>query len=115
MNLTANLNDFNRRMAESLASTFPPGVKPMQSEDGGLLFRGPTATTNDPKHIGTHVAVSLQKDVVAALDAASPAELKEMTENLLNSLGAQVQAQYNPTAIGQYAIDVVGTMEIARG
>ena len=115
MNLTTELSEFNRRMAQALAGTFDPSVKPMQSEDGTLLFRGPIPTRDDPSHIGTHVAVSLEKEVKAALDASAPDEREEMTENLVCSLSTQVQAQYNSGKIGAHALDVVGTIRIVRG
>ena len=72
MKFTTDLTEFNRRMAEALKPTFHAVIKPVQSEDGTLLFRGPVPIADDPNHVGTHVAVSLDKDVLAALEAASP-------------------------------------------
>ena len=115
MQLTKNLGDFNRRMAEKLRGTFAPTVEPFESEDGTLLFRGPIQGHRDPNHVGTHVAVSLDKDVRAAMERASPQEREEMIQIFLSNLGTQVKAQYDPKNIGQYALDVVGTMRILRG
>ncbi|MBV5293400.1 MAG: hypothetical protein JZU58_13725 [Curvibacter lanceolatus] len=115
MNLTTELGEFNRRMAHALAGTFDPSVKPVQSEEGTLLFRGPIPTSDDPRHIGTHVAVSLENEVKAALDASTPDEREAMIENLVCSLSTQVQAQYHSSKIGPYALDVVGTIRIVQG
>lgn len=110
-----NLSAFNRRMADELRSTFAPSVKPYQAEDSTLLFRGPIPNQADPNHVGTHVAVSLEEEVRAALDAASPAEQEEMIEALLSNLGTQVRVWYNAEGIGPYALDIVGTMRTLRG
>ena len=115
MKFTTDLTEFNRRMAEALKPTFHAAIKPVQPEDGTLLFRGPVPIADDPNHVGTHVAVSLDKDVLAALEAATPSEREEMTENLISNLGTQVRVQYNSNKIGPYALDVVGTMRIVRG
>ena len=115
MKLVGELSEFNRRMAEELLMTFPPNVKPVQSEDGTLLFRGPIPLLDDPKHVGTHVAVSLDSEVCAALDAASKVDREEMIANLIASLGTQVKEQYAPNKIGLDALDVVGTMRMLRG
>ncbi|WP_332774537.1 hypothetical protein [Polaromonas sp.] len=115
MNLTENLGDFNRRMADELRGTFAATVKPFQSEDGGLLFRGPIEGNADPHHVGTHVAVSLEKDVHAAMEAASPEQREEMVGIFLSNLGTRVKMQYDPKKIGQYALDIVGTMRTLRG
>ncbi len=115
MNLTNNLSDFNRRMADELRGTFAATVKPFQSEDGGLLFRGPIEGSEDPHPIRTHVAVSLEKDVHAAIEAASHEQREEMMDIFLSNLGTRVKRQYNPKKIGQYALDVVGTMRTLRG
>lgn len=115
MKLTENLSDFNRRMADELRSTFASSVKPFQSEEGVLLFRGPISGHKDPKHVGTHVAVVLEKDVVNALNRAEPHQREEMVHNLLSSLGTQVKAQYNPSNLGADALQVIGTMPIVKG
>lgn len=115
MKFDANLNEFNRRFAEALLPTFPGNTKAVQSDDGTLLFRGPIPLANDQSHIGTHVAVSLDKEVSAALNAAVPTDREEMTEILINNLGSQVRTQYNPAKIGVIALDVVGTMRILGG
>ena len=115
MHLTKNLGEFNRKMAEELRGTFAANVEPFESEDGTLLFRGPIEGHKDPRHIGTHVAVSLEKDVHVALDNASPEVREEMTQIYLSNLGTQIKAQYNPKKIGPYALDVVGTMRILQG
>ena len=115
MKLTENLSDFNRRMAGELRATFASSVRPFQSEDGVLLFRGPISGHRDPNHIGTHVAVSLEKDVVHALNSAEPQQREEIIQNLLSNLGTQVKCQYNPNNVGPYALDVIGTMRIVNG
>lgn len=115
MKLYANLNEFNRRFADALLPSFPAAVQALQSDDGTLLFRGPIPLPDDPMHVGTHVAVSLNKDVWTALSQASPADSEEMTEILISSLGSQVQMQYDPSKFGPFALDVVGTMNILRG
>lgn len=115
MKLYTNLSEFNRCFADALLPSFPAGVQALQSDDGTLLFRGPIPHPDDPTHVGTHVAVSLGKEVGAALSEASPADREEMAEILISSLGSQVQAQYDPTKIGPFALDVVGTMNILRG
>ena len=115
MNLSADLNQFNRRIAEALRNAFAHAVHPVQAEDGTLLFRGPVPTADDPKHIGTHVAVSLQGDVIVALAAAPPEEREEMLTILVENLTTQIEALYNPSKIGLDALDIVGTMRILRG
>ena len=115
MHLTKNLGEFNRRMVEKLWGPFAANVEPFESEDGTLLFRGLIEGHKDPRHIGTHVAVSLEKDVHVALDNASPEKREEMTQIYLSNLGTQVKVQYNPKKIGPYALDVVGTMRILQG
>ena len=72
MKFATDLTEFNRRMAEALKPSFHAAVTPVQSEGGTLLFRGPVPIADDPNHVGTHVAVSLDKDVHVALEAASP-------------------------------------------
>jgi hypothetical protein len=115
MKLYANLSEFNRRFADALLPVFPAGVQALQSEDGTLLFRGPIPTADDPNHVGTHVAVSLDSDVKAALSEALPADREEMTEILISSLGTQVQMQYDPSKFSPFALDVVGKINILRG
>lgn len=115
MLLTKNLGEFNRRMAEELRGTFAPTVEPFESEDGTLLFRGPIKGDQDPNHIGTHVAVSLDRDVRAAMELASPQEREEMIQIFLSNLGTQVKVQYDVKNIGPNALHVVGTMHILRG
>ncbi len=115
MKLTENLSDFNRRMADELRATFASSVKPFQSDDGALLFRGPISGDKDPNHIGTHVAVSLEKDVVDTLNSVEPHQREEIIQNLLSNLGTQVKCQYDPNNIGPYALDVIGTMRIVKG
>ncbi len=115
MKLNSNLSDFNRRFADALLPAFPANVQALQSDDGTLLFRGPIPLAEDQTKIGTHVAVSLDKQVAATLGLATPSDREEMTEILINNLGGQVRYQYNPHKIGSYALDVVGTMSILRG
>jgi hypothetical protein len=115
MKLYANLSEFNRRFADALLSAFPADVQALQSDDGTLLFRGPIPLADDQTHIGTHVAVSLDKEVRAALSDASPADREEMIEILISNLGTQVRFQYDPSKIGPFALDVVGKMNILRG
>ena len=115
MNLTKDLSEFNRRMAEELRGTFSANVEPFESEDGTLLFRGPIEGHKDPRHIGTHVAVTLEKDVHDALNNASSEIREEITQIYLSNLGTQVKAQYNAMNIGSYALDVVGSMRVLHG
>ena len=115
MKLYANLSEFNRRFADALLPSFPASVQALQSDDGTLLFRGPIPIPDDPMHVGTHVAVSLDKDVWAALKEASPVDREEMIEILISSLGSQVQMQYAPGKFGPFALDFVGTVTILRG
>ena len=115
MNLSKNLNDFNRRMVEELRGTFAANVTPFQTEDEMLVLRGPIEGHEDPKHIGTHVAVSLDQDVRHAMELASIAQREEMTQTLLSNLGTQVKYQYHPQKIGLYALDVIGTMKTING
>lgn len=112
MNLSKTLNDFNRRMVEELRGTFAANVMPFQTEDEMLVFRGPIEGHDYPKHIGTHVAVSLDNEVRNAMELASIAQREEMTQTLLSNLGTQVKCQYHPQKIGQYALDVIGTKKI---
>ena len=115
MQLSKKLGDFNRRMSDELRGTFSSEVESFESHDGALLFRGPIQGHKDPQHIGTHVAVSLEEDVRAAMEEALPAEREEMIQIFLNSLGSQVIIKYDPKNIGPYALDVVGTMRTLRG
>jgi hypothetical protein len=67
-----------------------------------------------PNHVGTHVAVTLEDDVVIALASAPLAEREDITQHLIESLGAAIRTQYNPLKIRPYALDVTGTMESVR-
>lgn len=115
MKLTDKLSEFNRRMADEVRSAFASSVRPYQTEDGGLVFRGPIAGHKDPDHVGTHVSVSLAKDVVAALNDAEPSRREEMIQDLLANLGTQVKMQYDPNNVGPYALQVTGTMRTMTG
>lgn len=115
MKLTQELSEFNRRMAAELRGTFAVNVVPYQTEDGDLVFRGPIEGHRDAKHVGTHVSVGLDKDVRIALEKAEPVAREEMIENLLANLGTQVKAQYDPRRIGEYALQVQGTMRTVTG
>lgn len=111
MNIHQNLGELNRRLAESLTPSFATNVVPYESgDDGSLLFRGPIANNSDPKHIGTHVAVSIERDVRATLEATSGVECEELVERLVDSLGTQVKVRYHPEQVGQFALEVIGTM-----
>lgn len=115
MNLHTELSEFNRCLANALLPEFGPDIRAMQSGEGVLYFRGPIPVPEDPNHVGSHVAVSLAPDVRAALDQASSTERAEMTENLIESLGGQIRAQYNPNKHGEFALDFVGTMGMVTG
>lgn len=104
MTLTEKLSDFNRRMADELRGTFAATVKPFQSEDGTLLYRGPIQGAKDPHHVGTHVAISLEGEVHAAMEVASPEEREELVGIFLSNLGTRVKMLYDPNKIGQYAL-----------
>jgi hypothetical protein len=110
MTLTANLNEFNKRFADVMLRFFSPEVEAMEDAYGMLCFRGPVPVPNDPAHVGTHVAVTLEKEVVEALAIATPVEREEITQHLIDNLGGQIRIQYDPTKIGPYALDIVGTM-----
>jgi len=115
MKFTDQLSEFNRRMADELRSTFASSVRPYQTEDGTLVFRGPIVGHKDPSHIGTHVSVSLANDALAALDNAEPSRREEMIQDLLANLGTQVKVQYDPNSVGPYALQVAGTMRTLTG
>lgn len=115
MKLSKNLSEFNIRMAEELQDTFAPTVQPFETEDGTLVFRGPIDGHADPTHVGTHVAVSLDDEVRAAMQSATPEEREEMIQVFLSNLGTQVKFRYHPQKIGAYAMDIVGTMKTLRG
>lgn len=115
MKLYANLSDFNRRFADALLPAFPANVQALQSDDGTLLFRGPIPRADDQTHLGTHVAVSLDTEVRAALSEASPVDREEMVDILISNLGTQVQFQYDPNKVGSSVLDIVGKMNILRG
>ena len=115
MKFREELGEFNRQFAAALRDAFAPEITPVEDERGVLYFRGPIPIPNNPRHIGSHVAVSLDEDVQAALDRASPSERAEMTENLIESLGGQIRAQYNPHKHGEFAVSVSGTMSVVRG
>ncbi|RFC35947.1 MAG: hypothetical protein DID92_2727743869 [Candidatus Nitrotoga sp. SPKER] len=108
MHLTKDFSEFNLRMINELQGIFNPNVEPWESEDGTLLFRGPIEGHENPKHIGTHVAVSLEMDVRIALRNATPEKREEMTERYLSCLGTEVKCQYNPKKLDPYALDIVG-------
>lgn len=110
MEYTIELSEFNRRMADALGRTFASSVRPYQTKDGALVFRGPIVGHKDPHHVGTHVHISLEDDVLSALDNAEPSLREEMIEVLLANLGTQVRMQYDPKNIGPYALSVTGTM-----
>ena len=111
MNIHKDLSELNRRLAESLASSFEANVIPYESgDDGSLLFRGPITNVSDPKYIGTHVAVSIERDVHAALEAASEVDRKDLIDRLVDNLGTQVRVGYHPEQVVQFAMKVIGTM-----
>lgn len=115
MKFRKDLGEFNLQFADALRATFAPEIKAVEDERGVLYFRGSIPIADDPLHIGAHVAVSLDPDVRAALDRAPPAERTEITENLIDSLGGQIRAQYNPNKHGEFALDFVGTMGMITG
>jgi len=114
MKFDPTLSEFNQRFADELLSAFPNGVEAVQS-DGMLLFRGPIQLANGETHVGTHVAVTLEKDVHWALSIATPSEREEITRALIDNLGGQIRVMYNSGKISQYALDIVGTMRSVRG
>ncbi|MRV73567.1 hypothetical protein GJ700_17785 [Duganella sp. FT92W] len=111
MNLTTNLNEFNKRFAEVMRPFFSAEIEAMEDAYGMLCFRGPIPIPNNPAHVGTHVAVTLEKEVIEALASATPAVREEITQHLIDNLGCQIRIQYDPARIGPYALDIVGTME----
>lgn len=115
MEFTDKLSEFNRRMADVLRPTFASSVSPYQTEDGALVFRGPIVGHKDLHHVGTHVHISLEKDVLAALDNAERSRREEMIQDLITNLGTQVRMQYDPNNIGPYALSVTGTMHTLTG
>lgn len=112
MKLNKNLNEFNQRLADDLLPSFPDGIKAVQSEDETLLFRGVCPNSDDPNHVGSHVAVDLTQEVKEAIKNSSPANNEEMIEDLISNLGTQVRATYNKDHIGRYALSITGGMEI---
>jgi hypothetical protein len=110
MTLHSKLNEFNQRFAEALLPVFPKDVVAMEDAYGMLCFRGVVTKG----HVGTHVAVALENDVIAVLASASPAEREDITQHLIDCLGAALRIQYDPAKIGPYALDIVGTMESVR-
>jgi hypothetical protein len=114
-NRHSNLSEFNRLFADALLPAFPANVQAIQSEDGTLLFCGSIPLADDQTHVGTHVGVSLDKEVQAALGEAEPADREEMIKILINNLGTQVRCQYDSSKIGLHALDIVGKMNILRG
>jgi hypothetical protein len=87
----------------------------VSGELGGYFIRAPTPSLTHPDHIGTHVAVSLEKSVREALDTASAPDREVMMQTLVDSLASQIQIQYSPNAVGQFAMDFVGTMNTLEG
>lgn len=115
LKLSKNLSEFNLRMATELRGTFTPTVQPFETEDGTLVFRGPIDGHTDPSHVGTHVAVSLDDEVHAAIQSTTPEEREEIIQVFLSNLGTQVKCLYHPQKIGKDALDIVGTMKTIRG
>lgn len=115
MKLSKNLSEFNLRMVAELQDTFTSTVEPFETEDGTLVFRGPIDGHADPSHVGTHVAVSLDDEVHAAIQSATPEEREEIIQVFQSNLGTQVKCLYHPKKIGTYALDIVGTMKTLRG
>lgn len=114
MTLNQKLNEFNQRFAAELLPSFPKGIVAMEDDSGMLCFRGVIPNSGDSKH-GTHVTVTLEDDVVAALALASPAEREDITQHLIDNLGASIRIQYHPDKIGKYALGIVGTMASVTG
>lgn len=110
MTLTASLNEFNKRFADAILPFFSADIEAMEDGYGMLCFRGPIPVANNPAHVGTHVAVTLEKEVTEALAIATPAVREEITQHLIDNLGWQIRIQYDPAKIGPYALDIVGTM-----
>ncbi|KHA80273.1 hypothetical protein NC77_02440 [Janthinobacterium lividum] len=111
MTLTTSLNEFNKRFADVMLPFFSVEIEAMEDAYGMLCFRGPIPVPNNPAHVGTHVAVTLEKEVAEALANATPVEREEITQHLIENLGWQIRIQYDPAKIGLYALDIVGTME----
>ena len=110
MKFEPNLHEFNCRLVGVLRPTFPSDVKALQSADGTLQFRGPIRCIDGQAGIGTHVEVSLAKEVTVALSEASAAYRDAMMNNLICHLRTQVSAKYDPNKIGEHALNIVGTM-----
>jgi hypothetical protein len=110
MTLTTDLNEFNKRFADAMRSFFLPEIEPMEDAYGMLCFRGPIPVPNNAAHVGTHVAVTLEREVVEALANATPELREEITLHLIDSLSWKIKIQYDPAKIGPYALDIVGTM-----
>jgi hypothetical protein len=115
LKLSKNLSDFNLRMVGELQGTFTTIVQPFETEDGTLVFRGPIDGHADPSHVGTHVAVSLDNEVHAAIHSATPEEREEIIQVLQSNLGTQVKCLYHPQKIGTNALEIVGTMKTLGG
>lgn len=110
MTLTTSLNEFNKRFADVILPFFSADIEAMDDAYGMLCFRGPIPVPNNQAHIGTHAAVTLEKEVADALANATPEEREGITQHLIENLAWQIKIQYDPTKIRQYALDVVGTM-----
>lgn len=112
MKFDTDLNEFNRLLADEVLPFFPGGVEAYQSDDETLLFRGPIPNSGEEKNVGTHVSVKLEKKVKEALEVADRSRRSEMMENLIQSLGGQIRAQYDRDNIGTYALQFSGGMDV---
>ncbi len=115
MKLYSTLSPFNKRLAEVLVPIFPAGAYAAEDGEGTLLIRAPTPIPTNPNHIGSHVAVTLEKSIRDALEAASPSGREVMTQAMIDSLATQIKLQYDPNAVGQFAMDFVGTKNSLEG
>lgn len=74
-----------------------------------LCFRGAILIPNNPAHVRTHVAMTLEKAVTEALASLTPAVREGITQHLINNLGWQIRIHYDPAKIRPYALNIVGT------
>lgn len=91
MTLTTSLNEFNKCFVDVMLPFFSADIEAMEDAYGMLCFRGPIPVPNNLAHVGTHVAVTLEKEVAEPFANATSVEREEITQHLIENLGWQIR------------------------
>jgi hypothetical protein len=107
--LDPNLSEFNRRFAWAVRARFSDRITAEQCSDGRLCLRGPKPPD---QRVCELVAVQLDRDVLAALDFATPLQRDAMIRRLIDCLSAQLRARCDGAPPGETPVSILGTLEM---